>query len=118
MNNQKLYDDVLMQHNLHPLFRGELEDANFSKTVVNASCGDELTITLKIQDGKIIDGRWQGHGCAISQASADIMLDSIINQSKDVEALNTVLRMPARLDCALLPWKAIKSLDVDSGIVA
>lgn len=116
MSSQKIYNDILIQHNLHPLFRGQLEDADFSKTVVNSSCGDELTIMLKIKDGKIVDGRWQGRGCAISQASADIMLDALINQSQDIKALEEVFRMPARLNCAFLPWQALEELDLGYAI--
>lgn len=53
---------------------------------VNPSCGDDIVLLLKVEDDKIVDGAFQGDGCAVSQASADMMLDLIIGKSKD-EAL-------------------------------
>ena len=49
---------------------------------VNPSCGDDIVLLLKVEDDKIVDGAFQGDGCAVSQASADMMLDLIIGKSR------------------------------------
>lgn len=56
---------------------------------VNPSCGDDIILQLKVEDGKIKDGAFSGSGCAISQASTDMMLDLIIGKTKE-EALNSL----------------------------
>lgn len=102
--------------------------------LVNSGCGDELLVYLKIKNGKIVDGRFLGEGCAISKASADLFLGIAIGrridelaeirdifeemivgkidkeQMKkigDLKALKCVSRMPARAACAKLVWKSL-----------
>ena len=74
-----------MDHNAHPDYRYELEDATHSHDGINASCGDELTLYLKIDDANDIieEASFTGHGCAISQASADMMAGLIEGESID-----------------------------------
>lgn len=83
MQNNTFYNEVLTDHNLHPVHKHHLEGANFSLEGVNPSCGDDIVLSLKVEDGKIVDGAYEGDGCAISQASADMMLDLVIGKSKD-----------------------------------
>ena len=84
MDNRALYNEILLEHNMHPYHKHELEDANLVLEGVNPSCGDDIFLKLKVENDTIVDGAFQGSGCAISQASADIMLDLIIGKSKSV----------------------------------
>ena len=130
------YTEVLIDHNLHPLHRGKIADADLTATLTNSSCGDKLKIHLKIKNRKIVDGSFEGQGCAVSQASADLMLDLLIGKTikkatelaplfqamvhgeekdfsklEDAQALQNVAKMPARTKCALLAWKVCKKLE-------
>ena len=78
MENRNFYNQILTEHNLHPEHKHDLADANLVLEGVNPSCGDDIVLKLKVEDGVITDGAFVGDGCAISQASADIMLDLII----------------------------------------
>lgn len=113
-----MYNEELLEHNLHPSNRGEMAGVK-SETGVNASCGDKLTVFLEVKDGVIVDGAWSGSGCAISQASADVMIEAVRGRKveavrewdfTEVEALKEVLRMPARVDCARLSWKILRNM--------
>ena len=73
MESKTFYNESLTEHNVHPYHKHTLEGAN-------------IVLLLKVEDDKIVDGAFQGDGCAVSQASADMMLDLIIGKSKD-EAL-------------------------------
>ena len=86
MELKELYREILNEHNVHPAHKRELDGANFSLQGVNPSCGDNITLNLKVEDNKITDGAFVGSGCAISQASCDMMLDLIIGKEKE-EAL-------------------------------
>lgn len=74
MENRNFYNQILTEHNLHPEHKHDLADANLVLEGVNPSCGDDIVLKLKVEDGVITDGAFVGDGCAISQASADIML--------------------------------------------
>lgn len=87
MQNNTFYNEILTDHNLHPGHKHDLPDADLVLEGVNPSCGDDIFLKLKIKDGKITDGAFEGDGCAISQASTDMMLDLIIGKSTE-EALN------------------------------
>lgn len=131
------YDEVLIDHNLHPQHLHELPGATCSHAGMNPSCGDEITLHLEMRDGVIADGSFTGIGCAISQASADIMLDLIIGRTpaearelaglfrkmiggeitpeeldklEEAGALQNVARMPARVKCASLGWRTLEHL--------
>jgi nitrogen fixation NifU-like protein len=84
----------------------------------NPLCGDEIVLELKIEDGKIADVAFTGHGCAISRAAASMMSDDIIGKSldelrgwkkEDITDLLGIEVGPVRIKCALLPLKALKS---------
>ena len=83
MPSNTFYNEILTDHNLHPAHKHDLPDANLVLEGVNPSCGDDIWLKLKVENDKIVDGAFVGDGCAISQASADMMLDLIIGKSKD-----------------------------------
>ena len=130
-NNRSFYNEILTDHNLHPMHKHPLDTATASLEGVNPSCGDDIILQLKVENDVIVDGAFEGSGCAISQASADIMLDMIIGRGKE-EALHLaelflkmiqgkttademdeleeagvladIAHMPARVKCAVLGW--------------
>ena len=112
----------------------DMPDANITMEGVNPSCGDHIWLKLKVKNGVIEDGAFVGDGCAISQASADIMLGMIIGRKEDearrlgdlflrmikgeatdeeiddleeASALRDVAHMPARVKCAVLGWHTL-----------
>ena len=86
MENRSFYNEILTEHNIHPEFKHDLPDADIVLEGVNPSCGDDIFLKLKLDGDTIEDGAFVGDGCAISQASADIMLGMIIGRKKE-EAL-------------------------------
>ena len=76
------YNEIINEHNLRPFHKRKLPDANLTLEGVNPSCGDDIILQLKVEDGVITDGAFEGDGCAISQASADIMLELVIGREK------------------------------------
>jgi nitrogen fixation NifU-like protein len=139
-NSRTFYNEVLTEHNIRPEHKHPLEDADFSLEGVNPSCGDDIVLNLKVENGVITDGAFEGDGCAISQASADMMLDLVIGRKKedalhlsdiflrmihgkasDVEieeleeagALKDIAHMPARVKCAVLGWHTMDEIFKD-----
>ena len=137
MAERTFYNEVLTDHNLHPDNKYQLKDPNKVKEGVNPSCGDDITLQLRVEDGVIAEGAYIGEGCAISQASADIMLDLIIGRSvedalrlseiflrmiksritpeeleelEEAGALQDIAHMPARVKCAVLGWHTMETL--------
>lgn len=137
MSNGSFYDEILIDHNLHPLHKEPLPDATHTHEGVNPSCGDDIVLHLKVEDGIITGGTFEGSGCAISQASADIMLDLVtgktveearrlsglftrmirgeateeeIDELEDGCALKDISHMPARVKCALLGWRTLEEI--------
>ena len=137
MENRTFYNEILTDHNLHPLHKEKLPDANLVLEGVNPSCGDDIILQLKVEDGQVVDGAFEGSGCAISQASADMMLDLIIGKKKDealrlanlflemikgtakgdelepleeASILQDVSHMPARVKCAVLGWHTMEEM--------
>jgi nitrogen fixation NifU-like protein len=114
-----LYREVIIEHYKNPGYRGSLDPHDISFEDENPLCGDHLKIELRVgEDGKVTEAAFNGHGCAISQASADLLLESIIGKSvEDVKKLtkSNVLDLlgielgPVRLKCALLPLKILKA---------
>ena len=119
---------------MHPDFKHDIEDADIVLDGINPSCGDEIQLKLKTDGDIITDGAFVGDGCAISQASTDIMLGMIIGQSKEraleyadifmrmirgeasdeeidsleeASALRDISHMPARVKCAMLGWRTL-----------
>lgn len=114
-----LYREVIIEHYKNPGYKGVLEPHDISFEDENPLCGDHIRIDLRVNDQSIItEAAFSGHGCAISQASADLLLESIIGKSiDDVKKMNKddLLDMlgielgPVRLKCALLPLKILKA---------
>ena len=118
MESRNFYNEILTDHNLHPVHKEDIPDANLVLEGLNPSCGDHIWLKLKVEDGIIKDGGFVGDGCAISQASADIMLDLIIGKKKEEDmdaleeagALQDISHMPARVKCAVLGWHTMEEL--------
>ena len=137
MPSNTFYNEILIDHNLHPGHKHDLPDADLVLEGVNPSCGDDIWLKLKVEDGMIADGAFVGDGCAVSQASADMMLDLIIGKSKEealkladiffrmikgdvsddeldeleeASILKDVAHMPARVKCAVLGWHTMEEM--------
>ena len=135
MENRSFYNEILTEHNVHSEFKHDLPDADIVLEGVNPSCGDDIWLKLKTDGDTIVDGAFIGDGCAISQASADIMLGMVIGRKKDealrlgqtfmrmiqgeaseeeiesleeASALRDIAHMPARVKCAVLGWRTLK----------
>ena len=114
-----LYREVIIEHYKNPAYRGKLDPNDISFADNNPLCGDHIQIDLRVSaDDVVTDARFDGHGCAISQASADLLIESIIGKPlDDVKKLNkaSVLELlgidlgPVRLKCALLSLKVLKA---------
>jgi nitrogen fixation protein NifU and related proteins len=114
-----LYREIIIERYKTPQYRGTLEPHDISFEDENPLCGDKIRIDLRVDsNGKISEAGFSGHGCAISQASADLLLEAIIGKTEEeVKALNKqdVLDLlgielgPVRLKCALLPLKVVKA---------
>ena len=115
---EDLYREYILDHYKSPHRRGHLEDHTFAYEDDNPTCGDHVHIELKVDDSGIVtDARFDGVGCALSQASADILLEHIVGKpleevkqfSKD-DLLNLlgITLGPVRLKCALLSLKVLK----------
>ena len=114
-----LYREVIIEHYKNPGYRGHLDPHDVQFADSNPLCGDHIEITLRTDDGgNVADARFDGHGCAISQASADLLMESIIGKPvEEVKQLSKqdVLDMlgidlgPVRLKCALLSLKVLKA---------
>ena len=89
MPSNTFYNEILTDHNLHPAHKHDLPDANLVLEGVNPSCGDDIWLKLKVENDKIVDGAFVGDGCAISQASADMMndMESMLEQQKAAELI-------------------------------
>ena len=136
-DNRAFYNEILLDHNMHPGHKYELPDADLEMRGYNPTCGDDITLRLKVADGVVVDGAFTGSGCAISQASADMMLDLVIGKPKEealrlsdiflrmikgsaseeeideleeAGALQDVSHMPARVKCAVLGWHTLERL--------
>ena len=114
-----LYRELIIDHYKNPQYRGHLDPNDIHFEDDNPLCGDHIEITLRVDGaGKVTDGRFDGKGCAISQASADLLIESIID--KPVEDVKKISKQdlldllgielgPVRLKCALLSLKVLKA---------
>ena len=82
MENRSFYNEILTEHNMRPEFKHDLPDADIVLEGVNPSCGDDIFLKLKLEGDTIADAAFEGDGCAISQASADIMLSMIVERKR------------------------------------
>jgi len=114
-----LYREVIIDRYKNPAYKGTLEPNDITFEDENPLCGDHIRIDLRMNsEGKVAEAAFSGYGCAISQASADLLLESIIGKNLDeVKALsrqdildNLGIELgPVRLKCALLPLKVLKA---------
>lgn len=114
-----LYRELIIDRYKNPQYRGILEPNDITFEDDNPLCGDHIRIDLRLgSDGRVIEATFDGHGCAISQASADLLIESILGKTLDeVKALNKqdILDLlgielgPVRLKCALLSLKVLKA---------
>lgn len=127
-----LYRQVILDHSAHPHHHGKLDDSTNQIELKNPTCGDVLQLDVKVKDNKIADIAFSGYGCTISQASASMMTDAVINKDidtaedmvedfsnmilgektdtdilDDAATLKGVSQFPARIKCATLAWKAL-----------
>lgn len=132
----QLYTDLILEHNQDKRNKHELAEFTNSEHGHNPSCGDDLTLQIDVKDGVIKDAAYTGSGCAISQASASMMIDLIkgktveealhyvdlflgmikkevtdeaeLEELEDAMALKNISNMPARVKCAVLAWHTLK----------
>ena len=137
-NLEEVYNDLIMEHSKNSYNKKNLDDADYCELGHNPNCGDEISIELKLDGDVIEDMAFTGHGCAISQASTSIMIDTLrgktIEQAKeiietfiemikreitdekelekleDAIAFRNIANMPARVKCALLAWHTMEDI--------
>jgi nitrogen fixation NifU-like protein len=131
-----MYQEIILDHYKNPHGRGLRDPFDAESFQVNPTCGDEVTLRVKLDDGKVADVSYDGQGCSISQASTSVMTDLVVGHTLD-EAFTTmdafvelmqgkgkvepdedvledgiafagVAKYPARVKCALLGWMAFK----------
>lgn len=136
MDLKDLYRDVIVDHNKHPRNFGVLNPADAHADGHNPLCGDQLSVTVKLNGDQIEDVKFDGHGCAISVASASLMTEAVRGKSKQqfialhtkvhemltqhdssldpmslgkLGALSGVREFPARVKCASLCWRTLEA---------
>ncbi|MEV6875814.1 Fe-S cluster assembly sulfur transfer protein SufU [Amycolatopsis sp. NPDC051128] len=136
MNLESMYQEIILDHYKNPHGRGLRDPFDAESFQVNPTCGDEVTLRVKLDDGKVADVSYDGQGCSISQASTSVLTDLVVGRTLE-EAFTTmdafvelmqgkgkvepdedvledgiafagVAKYPARVKCALLGWMAFK----------
>ena len=136
MNLDDVYSEIIIENSRSAKNRRKLANPTHSLLGVNPSCGDEIILELEVESGVIKDAAFSGDGCAISQASTSIMIDlikgakvekagelvelflamiqrresddSLLEPLEDALAFKNVANMPARVKCAVLPWRTLE----------
>ncbi len=136
MSLNEIYTELIRYHNKNPRNRKEIPNATIKERGHNPSCGDDITLHIKIDGETVIDAGFTGVGCAISQASTSMMIDlikgkrvkdinkiletflSMIRKEIDDESelsilgdaayLKNISNMPARVKCGVLSWHSLK----------
>ena len=134
---RELYQQVIIEHNKKPRNFGKLEPCTHHAHGLNPLCGDDIEVTLILDNGIVQDLKFQGHGCAISQASSSLMTTNVkgktvaeaevlieqframirgtLDTAKDPNVLGRlslfqgVRDLPSRVKCAVLPWATLHS---------
>ncbi|MCW8398555.1 SUF system NifU family Fe-S cluster assembly protein [Legionella sp. PATHC038] len=141
---RELYQEIIIDHNRNPRHHYEMKDATVQANGFNPLCGDKLTVYAKIEEDLITELSFLGCGCAISQASASLMTDSLkgktieeahelfhrfhhmLTQNEEGQLLHMdklmvlagVKAYPARVKCATLAWHTLEAaLNKDSNVV-
>lgn len=143
MANSGIYTTALMDHNAHPDYKYEMSDATHTHEGINPSCGDELVLSLRVENDIIEEAAFTGRGCAVSQASADMMADVITGETveearrlsqlfiemikgkelteqdkidlDEAAQLQDISHMPARVKCAELAWRTLDGMLSEDG---
>jgi nitrogen fixation NifU-like protein len=129
-----LYKSIVLDHYQHPRNRGRLEEPDLATRGHNPLCGDEIELSLNLDDERITDIAFAGRGCSISQSSASMMTEYVkghtldegdelfaafkamltedgdpeaLGEAEELQALQGIKRYPVRIKCALLPWTAL-----------
>ena len=133
-----VYNQLIMEHSMNSYNKKKLEKSDLCEIGHNPNCGDEITLEVKLNGNIIEDMAFSGHGCAISQASTSIMIDTLkgktIDEAKEIIntfiemikretknekdlkkleeaiAFKNVANMPARVKCALLAWHTLEDM--------
>lgn len=130
---EQIYKEVIVERSRRPRHRGVVDPRTHLQEGVNPSCGDELTLTMRVEDGRVAAAAFEGSGCAISQASADLMVEALEGRTVaearalarsfkamlrgeegagddlgELRALEGVRRLHARVKCATLPWTTLE----------
>lgn len=130
-----LYQQLILEHYKHPRNKGEVEDATAEIHMRNPTCGDEVKLQLRVEDGTVVEVGFTGQGCSISQASVSMMTQKLLGASVDdalalaakftrlmhgddevardrslgdLRALAGVAKFPVRVKCALLGFDALQ----------
>ena len=134
----EVYNELIMEHSMNSYNKKKLENADYCEIGHNPNCGDEITLELKVNGDVIEDMAFSGHGCAISQDSTSIMIDTLkgktikeakeiikifiemikrettseeeLKKLEDAIAFRNVSNMPARVKCALLAWHTVEDM--------
>ena len=131
----EMYTELIMEHSMNSYNKKNLDNPSCKIKGHNPNCGDDIFLNLKVEDGVIQDASFCGDGCAISQASADIMIGMIVGKTKEealhlsdlflkmikgtatdeevdeleeASALQDISHMPARVKCAVLGWRTLR----------
>ncbi len=119
MSSADIYREIILDYYRNPRNYGKIQDPDIAQRDSNPLCGDELEMHLNIKDDKVADVKFTGKGCAISQASASMLTELIMG--KDFEYVKKLTKEdildnlglhdlgPARIKCALLSLKVLKS---------
>ena len=133
-----LYNDLIMEHSMNSYNKKKLDKCDFCEKGHNPNCGDEISLEIKLNGNTIENLAFTGHGCAISQASTSIMIDTLkgktieeakeiikifidmikreetneenLKKLEDAIAFRNISNMPARVKCALLAWHTIEDM--------
>lgn len=134
----EVYNELIMEHSMNSYNKKKLEEPDFSEMGHNPNCGDEIQLELKLNGDIIEDMAFSGHGCAISQASTSIMIDTLkgktikeakeiiktfiemikretkneadLQKLEDAIAFRNISNMPSRVKCALLAWHTLEDM--------
>ncbi len=134
----QMYNELIMEHSMNSYNKKKLDSCDYCELGHNPNCGDEIEIEVKLNGNTIEDMAFTGHGCAISQASTSIMIDTLkgktveeakeiiktfiemikrettseeeLQKLEDAIAFRNISNMPARVKCALLAWHTIEDI--------
>ena len=134
----EIYNELIMEHSMNSQNKRDLKEPTACLLGHNPNCGDEIKLEVVLKDGKIVDAAFSGHGCAISQSSTSILIDTIRGKTKaeakkiiaifikmikrekitsadrkllgNAVVFENISNMPARVKCALLSWHTMEEI--------